>query len=251
MRFCAYVTGPVRGFGALFKCKARAKRRLQAAVASLFAASRPALLLAACQLIDTLLAVLPDDFSALSWMFVPSTSRFDAEDALSVERPPSSAPSQAAGPEAATPPPACAPISSASWGQPNGFAALLAPLCCLEGVYDSQSSSRSSGLLLPSACGRRRPLLGMRTLRDARELSPFARHLARHLARSALHSRAAELDVSRRPKPQAPSKTVTKLPGLSFKPIPTHLPHNPPRSHVAFLLPSTPSLQPRAIHRNA
>ncbi|KAL3896822.1 MAG: hypothetical protein SGPRY_013185, partial [Prymnesium sp.] len=33
--------------------------------------TRPALLLAACQLIDTLLAVLPDDFSSFSWMRRP------------------------------------------------------------------------------------------------------------------------------------------------------------------------------------
>lgn len=34
--------------------------------------ARPALLLAACQLIDTLLAVLPDHFSPFGWIFVPS-----------------------------------------------------------------------------------------------------------------------------------------------------------------------------------
>ena len=35
-------------------------------------AARPALLLAACQLIDTVLTVLPDDFSPFGWMFVPA-----------------------------------------------------------------------------------------------------------------------------------------------------------------------------------
>ena len=34
-------------------------------------ATRPALLLAACQLIDTVLTVHPDDFSQFGWMFVP------------------------------------------------------------------------------------------------------------------------------------------------------------------------------------
>ncbi len=36
--------------------------------------ARPALLLAACQLVDTLLAVLPDTFSPFGWMFVPGTA---------------------------------------------------------------------------------------------------------------------------------------------------------------------------------
>lgn len=47
--------------------------------------ARPALLLAACQLVDTLLAVLPDTFSPFGWMFVPDgaiTSAQDYDDAI-------------------------------------------------------------------------------------------------------------------------------------------------------------------------
>ena len=140
-------------------------------------ATRPALLLAACQLIDTLLAVLPDDFSALSWMFVPAQSR------------PWSPPAAPAPPPAEAAAPAVASDSSSS-----RFVALLAPLCFQPA--DGEPPSARAGLLRPCPKGRRRPLLGMRALRHARELAPFAEQLSLHLARGAVRERAAEVDLA-------------------------------------------------------
>lgn len=199
----------------------------------------PELLLAACQLIDTLLAAHPDDFSAFSWMFVPSPSSAHSTPPPAAE-PYSSDPSAhrtVAAPASAAP--SAAPSSvqlSATWppspsattcqcgghsqlagagGRHEGngraraplrdFAALLSPLCAFASEQlseefvseaDGTSSTRAlTGLLQPSADGRRRPLLGMRMLLHARDLAPFAEELHRHLAHSSLQRRAAELDV--------------------------------------------------------
>jgi len=123
----------------------------------------PQLLLAACQLIDTLLTVLPDEFSSFGWMFVP-------------------------------PPPLIAAASPPS----SDFAALLAPLAAqpisLDDARAAGLSHGFGGLLRPSADGRRRPLLGLHSLVDKGELAPFAAHLSAHLARSALQARGSELD---------------------------------------------------------
>jgi len=158
--------------------------------ASVFAATRPALLLAACQLIDTLLAVLPDDFSAFSWMFVPGSSP-DGGFQQAVAKPSGSTPPSGRGTVSDD------GLAAASGTEAVGFAALLAPLCHVESAQEGRpTGSELTGLLRPSPDGKRRPLLGMCTLQHASDLSPFALQLAKHLARSALHSRAAELDVS-------------------------------------------------------
>ena len=130
------------------------------------ATAPPPLLLAACQLIDTLLCVLPDDFSSFGWMFVPA------------------APVAGGGAAAA--------------GASADFAALLAPLARMEPAGDAAADAGdaadaaaaapppSRGLLRPSADGRRRPLLGLRKIESAADLAPFASELHNHLARSAL-----------------------------------------------------------------
>jgi hypothetical protein len=146
-------------------------------------AAQPALLLAACQLIDMLLTVLPDDFAPFGWMFVPG--------------------SQAAA----------SPAAEAS-GSPSEFAALLAPLAAQRpSACPSPPADRAAcpppdsspnaprawrggggGLLAPAADGRRRPLLALRTLTDMSELAPFASRLHDHLVRSALEPRGTEID---------------------------------------------------------
>ena len=55
--------------------------------------------------------------------------------------------------------------------------------------------ARRHGLLRPSSDGRRRPLLGLRTLQHAADLAPFATHLRTHLAANALLPRASEVDT--------------------------------------------------------
>jgi len=136
--------------------------------------AQPALLLAACQLVDTLLTALPDDFSAFGWMFVPTPRHLQPK---------------------------------------SEFAALLAPLAQLGsaavfgGSEGSSFNDRSrgrrpsfngrafGGLLAIAADGRRRPLLGLRSLSHPSELAPFASHLDEHLARAALTPRGSEVDT--------------------------------------------------------
>ena len=207
--------------------------------------ARPDLLLAACQLVDTLLAAHPDDFSAFQWMFVPNPQ----------EAPPQGPPSALAASASVAPIPAPGPTSVGSsplpLGFPSfppspsahgacdcsasfhvssrshiGFSALLTPLCAPASrrspmdhgaasgaaIVDAasgaacgacgasvatmarRSNSRHTGLLRPSEDGRRRPLLGMQTLLRASDLAPFAEELSTHLAVSALHHGAADLD---------------------------------------------------------
>ena len=62
-------------------------------------------------------------------------------------------------------------------------------------VWEHAKIPQFWGLLRPSMDGRRRPLLGMRSLQHAAELAPFAAHLASHLATSAVLCRSAEVDV--------------------------------------------------------
>ena len=76
---------------------------------------------------------------------------------------------------------------------PAEFAALLEPLAQL--ASPSMPPCHGGGLLRPSADGRRRPSLGMRTLSHASELAPFASNLHRHLAASAILPRCAEVDL--------------------------------------------------------
>ena len=218
--------------------------------------ARPALLLAACQLVDTLLAVLPDDFSAFGWMFVPAAapeqpqSLFSSaaddralstldDGALPTQPPhlqlsepstladqgplPAYAPNGAGaderaastcnswedeladdsfrdsfrdvGADGAAPP--LRATSFASAGAPE-FAALLAPLARLGNVAAANvpgAPAMQTGLLKPSADGRRRPLLGVQRLTHASELAPFASQLHRHLAASAVLPRSAEVDL--------------------------------------------------------
>ena len=61
-------------------------------------------------------------------------------------------------------------------------------------IVGGGGGGRGGGLIRPSPDGRRRPLLGLRTIAHAAQLQPFAARLGRHLARSALQSRAAEMD---------------------------------------------------------
>jgi len=163
-------------------------------------AAQPALLLAACQLVDMLLTVLPDDFAPFGWMFVPrsggtsspppygpSASEFAALLApLAALRPatrPSSPPTEA--------PPSSMAISI-SPTRPSGSGAITRPP-----LADLSFSRRPSGgsLLAPSPDGRRRPLLALRTLTDMSELAPFASRLHDHLTRCALETRGTEIDV--------------------------------------------------------
>ena len=55
---------------------------------------------------------------------------------------------------------------------------------------------RRCGLLRPSPDGRRRPLLGLRSLHHTADLAPFAVALREHLQASALLPKAAEVDAS-------------------------------------------------------
>ena len=236
-------------------------------------AARPALLLAACQLIDTVLTVLPDDFSPFGWMFVPaddttqfatissnnslpppsngtSTPMHSSQSLATPILPPPSAETPGRDPSPTAPssepvfptpgpvdgsgalPPAQetpsmpllveassrlravshGPANSASvsggggggGSSGSGFAALLEPLIQLAQSRDDPNSlfnggnrppPRRIGLLRASPDGRRRPLLGLRTLQHASDLAPFAHHLRSHLAASALLPRATEADM--------------------------------------------------------
>ena len=86
---------------------------------------------------------------------------------------------------------------SARPAEGSEFGALLEPLARLTPAPRTphRPRLRRPSLLRPSADGRRRPLLGLRTLRDASELAPFARALHAHLGASAVLPRAAELDT--------------------------------------------------------
>ncbi|KOO24437.1 hypothetical protein Ctob_007349 [Chrysochromulina tobinii] len=173
--------------------------------------ARPALLLAACQLVDTLLTVLPDAFSPFEWMFVPSwtapswaapswapvdcgsaTRRLEHQAATSAAAP-STAPTTAPSPAFSSTSPPHVYASPSTLVPPAEFAALLEPLAQL--TSPSTPPCHGGGLLRPSADGRRRPSLGMRTLSHASELAPFASNLHRHLAASAILPRCAEVDL--------------------------------------------------------
>ena len=232
-------------------------------------AARPALLLAACQLIDTVLTVLPDDFSPFGWMFVPSgwtppdqplapfsseppSGRSSAADFRTTsayfQPPPTFTAEPPDSPSRALGAPVCASASSAggdafastsslpdftsgrstNGGVPDAstlsvgsvgalpvpkirthpsmgphaseFAALLEPIIRLGTEHPTidevePMTSRRAGLLKPSPDGRRRPLLGLRTLNHASDLTPFATHLRSHLAANALLPRAHEVDT--------------------------------------------------------
>lgn len=229
-------------------------------------AARPPLLLAACQLVDTLLAVLPDDFSSCGWMFVPKSSdgggggswshriSFDRSNAASAAESTTTPPLPIPPPLPTSPAravdssdsalnsaimlpqsvgassPAILPPSSLRHEPVSGFAALLEPLMRLSharndvptasafatprrlaGASPGHHGARRRhhvandapqrrheecrGLLRPSPDGRRRPLLGLRSLSHASELVPFSTHLHRHLAASAMLPRCAELDT--------------------------------------------------------
>ena len=77
------------------------------------------------------------------------------------------------------------------------YVSLLEPLKRLAptGPEAARPPARRAGLLRPSADGRRRPLLGMRTLQHASDLAYFAAELRPHLAASALLPRSAEVDL--------------------------------------------------------
>jgi hypothetical protein len=195
--------------------------------------TRPALLLAACQLVDTVLTVLPDDFSPFGWMFLPEgsaadddTSGSDAElgPSSAAAMAPSDEPSLLPSPQQAQPFQARRPadaddvyaplssgylasfsadIASSTSGDirpqkapPPQFAALLDPLARIHGSLGGPKvPARRCGLLRPSIDGRRRPLLGMRSLQHASDLAPFACELRPHLAASSVLPRSAEIDM--------------------------------------------------------
>jgi hypothetical protein len=140
------------------------------------------LLLAACQLIDTVLAVLPDEFSPFGWMFVP---------AVEMTHPPRAA----ASAEFAS---LLAPLAALGHDEARANGTLLRASTLLHPpppVGAGRPRRSSTGLLRPSPTGRRRPLLGMRSLAHASGLAPFARRLHAHLTTSALLPRASELDL--------------------------------------------------------
>ena len=135
------------------------------------ATAPPPLLLAACQLIDTLLCVLPDDFSSFGWMFVPAAPvAGGGRRRRSVRH--------------------CRPPRAARKDGLAGDAAADAG----DAADDAAAAPPSRGLLRPSADGRRRPLLGLRKIESAADLAPFASELHNHLARSALQRRGGEVD---------------------------------------------------------
>jgi len=160
--------------------------------------ARPALLLAACQLIDTVLTVLPDEFSPFGWMFVPHSSSTSTLHSL---------------PEsefAALLDPLARLAQESRVGCPGSIAAgqhgrgiptdSCTPSCgatrsCEVEIAVPVPVARRSGLLKPSSDGRRRPLLGLRSLQHASCLAPFAAQLRMHLSTSALLPRATEIDV--------------------------------------------------------
>jgi hypothetical protein len=243
--------------------------------------TRPALLLAACLLVDTVLTVLPDDFSPFGWMFVPQQAVGVASAAnavggslgglghgrgLGLSNTPSPPPegggghggtsAASAGLAAGslhgssiefsadtTAPLLLSPMASgvlplaapAADGVPHGlhvaarphmpppallaqtsvgghassvgiegaartapeYVSLLEPLVRLAATHSGapRPPARRIGLLRPSIDGRRRPLLGMRSLQHASDLAYFASELRGHLATSALLPRSSEVDL--------------------------------------------------------
>lgn len=149
-------------------------------------ATRPALLLSVCQLIDILLTVLPEDFAPFGWMFIPQVpstlaTNVDHNEISHDDHYERSQHSREISGDA------CYIMSPTHTSE---FTALLQPLCALgaraEGPHEFH------GLLQPSADGRRRPLLGMRAVHHVSELAPFASRLRSHLKTSVLLPRSAE-----------------------------------------------------------
>jgi len=154
-------------------------------------ATRPTLLLSACQLIDILLTVLPEDFAPFGWMFIPQVpstlateANVDNNEISHDDHCDCSQYSREIGGDA------CYVMSPTHKSE---FTALLQPLCTLGAR--AEVSHGFHGLLQPSVDGRRRPLLGMRTLHHVSELAPFASRLTSHLKTSVLLPRSAEVDM--------------------------------------------------------
>lgn len=186
-------------------------------------ARQPSLVLSAFLLLDTLLAVLPDEFGFHAWMFLvpsppaegnaPTAAPIDEdgpEDSAADEAP-AGAPARAAGEitrraangEAATPAAYSSSRGDAASGEERGpaFEPYLARLAAMGEAAASAASrgahpaaSRLPYATSPSADGRRRPLLALAHISSVVELAPYAAALDAHVHRNDISARGTVVD---------------------------------------------------------
>lgn len=144
----------------------------------------PAVLLAACQLVDVLLAVHPSSEGFPGWIFVPrGDGRAAHGDFVALLHP--LLPADEGG------------TLEADQARGSGDASMedfKTTAIPRQAEASRAAAPPAGGLLRPSPHGRRRPLLGLQRLTHMRELVPFATQLRAHLARAALQTRGCEVD---------------------------------------------------------